>query len=145
MKTSVPVTAGEVNQLDIRLAVGNTGAGHAIMIVPEEWLDPRAGARLVTEWTGAISGVVDDTSGHAISASITAIEQPSLKHYQTTSDSNGFYRFPKIPAGSYCMEVNVAGFGPETGPEIKTDVQVSPGHVTRVESRLTPRMSQVNR
>ncbi len=65
--------------------------------------------------TGAISGVVQDTSGAVIAGAQVSIisEATSETLRQTTTDSAGGFTATLLPVGAYTVEVNVKGF-PDT-------------------------------
>jgi outer membrane receptor protein involved in Fe transport len=91
------------------------------------------------ENTGAIRGVVKDSTGAAIpGAKITASSPALVRPIEMTSDKEGGYRFPKLPAGVYTIIVNQTGFKTVKneeinlvlGSELTLDVTLTAGAVT---------------
>src|SRR5215467_14619196 len=63
------------------------------------------------ENTGAIRGVIKDSTGAAIpGAKVTASSPALVRAIDVTSDKEGAYRFPKLPAGVYTVTVTQTGF-----------------------------------
>ncbi|HLH32007.1 MAG TPA: carboxypeptidase-like regulatory domain-containing protein, partial [Terriglobia bacterium] len=61
--------------------------------------------------TGTILGVVADPSGGAIAGATVTVSNPSTGLTRTfTSESDGSYRFPDLPVGTYNVEVRRSGF-----------------------------------
>ena len=61
--------------------------------------------------TGNISGTVQDQSGAVVAgASVKAINPATNFTRETTSATNGFYRFDQLPVGTYNISVEAAGF-----------------------------------
>lgn len=61
--------------------------------------------------TGTISGTVQDQSGAVVAgASVKAVNPATSFTRETTSGTNGFYRFDQLPVGTYSITVEAAGF-----------------------------------
>lgn len=61
---------------------------------------------------GSISGTVKDTTGAVIASATVVATSPSLQGEQsTTTNSQGVYRFPLLPVGTYKITYSAAGFG----------------------------------
>src|SRR5262245_31276071 len=91
------------------------------------------------ENTGAIRGTVKDPAGAAIpGAKVTASSPALVRPIETTSDKEGAYRFPKLPAGIYTITVGQNGFKTVKneeinlvlGSELTLDIAMSAGAVT---------------
>src|SRR5262249_1777337 len=89
-KASITVTPG-ARQLDISFAVG-TGGG--VEVSPQ--FPP------LTQLTGEIVGVVNDSAGSAIAgAEIQAIKNSNTATYKTITDCSGFYKISDLAEGTY--------------------------------------------
>lgn len=86
--------------------------------------------------TGALRGLVTDSSGGVLLGATLTITGPSLPGTRsTTTDAAGEYRFPFLPPGrGYTLKVATAGF--ETAAH--EDVQVSLGREGTVNATLRP-------
>jgi hypothetical protein len=61
--------------------------------------------------TGTISGTVQDQSGAVIAGANVRAQNPATSFSrETTSATNGFYRFDQLPVGDYIISVEAAGF-----------------------------------
>ena len=61
--------------------------------------------------TGSLSGVViDPQKATVLSADVRLTNRETNKEYNTTSDSNGEFRFTLLPRGDYHLEISKAGF-----------------------------------
>ena len=59
----------------------------------------------------SISGVVKDVSGAVLpGVTVTATSPALLGTQAVTSEANGVYRFPNLPAGVYSMTFELQGF-----------------------------------
>ena len=70
---------------------------------------------------GSVSGTVVDPSGAVVRAAIVIIRNSDTRVQQSrTTDSDGLYTFPVIPAGHYQIEIAAPGFRPylQTGLEL---------------------------
>ncbi|HZS05120.1 MAG TPA: carboxypeptidase regulatory-like domain-containing protein [Blastocatellia bacterium] len=91
------------------------------------------------ENTGAIQGTVKDATGASIpGAKVTASSPALVRPLDTTSDSTGVYRFPKLPVGIYTVTASQSGFktiknediAVQLGDEIRLDIALTAGNVT---------------
>ncbi|HLK06708.1 MAG TPA: carboxypeptidase-like regulatory domain-containing protein [Candidatus Angelobacter sp.] len=133
IKRSVPVEAEA--SVDFHLSVGEYSGP---MVIP----DPAAQQnhqRTETESVGAIQGRVLDAAG-AVPARISAIDEATGKRYETTTDSNGAYRFRDLPPGTYCTRFEAWAGQWKTQPE-----ELRPTLQTSKEVRVAPpAVSEVN-
>ena len=61
--------------------------------------------------TGTISGTVQDQSGAVVAgANVKAVNPATNFSRETTSATNGFYRFDQLPVGTYTISAEAAGF-----------------------------------
>jgi hypothetical protein len=61
--------------------------------------------------TGTITGTVQDQSGAVIAGANVKAQNPATNFTrETTSATNGFYRFDQLPVGTYSISVEAAGF-----------------------------------
>jgi len=58
----------------------------------------------------SISGLVQDQAGAAISGAIVELVAGSVTQQSTTTDQSGSFRFNRLPAGKYQLNVRSAGF-----------------------------------
>jgi hypothetical protein len=88
---------------------------------------------LAQENTGAVSGTVKDPGGAVIPGAKVTLSGPALvRPLEATSDKEGSYTFPKVPAGIYTVTVGQTGF-----KTVKSeDVNVVLGQTSRVDVAL---------
>jgi hypothetical protein len=85
--------------------------------------------------SGAVRGVVSDSSGAVVaSASVALISRSSGQSLSRTSNSAGIFAFPSQPVGLYALEITAPGFR----REIVEPVLVQIGQTTSVNVRLQP-------
>ncbi len=61
--------------------------------------------------TGVISGSVEDSSGAVIpGAAISALQQQTSQRFDSVTDAQGRFNFPRLPAGNYRLEGSRTGF-----------------------------------
>src|SRR5262245_42441405 len=91
------------------------------------------------ENTGSVQGVVKDPTGAAIPGAEVILSGPALvRSLEATSDKEGAYIFPKVPAGIYTVTVSQPGFKTVKNEDVKVilgqaskvDVALSAGGVT---------------
>jgi hypothetical protein len=91
------------------------------------------------ENSGSVQGVVKDTTGAAIPGAKVTLSGPALvRSLEATSDKEGAYIFPKVPAGTYTVTVNQTGFKTVKNEDVnvilgqaaKVDVALSAGGVS---------------
>src|SRR6266511_4267867 len=65
------------------------------------------------EQTGAIAGVVKDSTGAVVPGATIEARSPSAVGVSTAvSDAQGLYRFPALPPGTYEVSASLSGFVP---------------------------------
>src|SRR5262245_49882130 len=86
------------------------------------------------ENTGSVQGTVKDAGGAVIPGAKVTLSGPALvRSLDATSDKEGNYIFPKVPAGIYTVTVNQTGF-----KTVKNeDVNVVLGQAARVDVALS--------
>src|SRR5262245_35540989 len=61
--------------------------------------------------TGVISGGVQDSTGAFVpGANVSAILQQTSQRFETSTDDQGRFIFPRLPAGNYLVEAGRKGF-----------------------------------
>ena len=81
---------------------------------------------------GSIEGVVRDASGAILPGATVEAKAPTGVVQSTTADTQGRYRFPSLPPGTYDVTATLSGFGGET-VEV---VRVSLGQIKKVDFSL---------
>lgn len=98
---------------------------------------------------GTIQGTVKDPSGAAVpGASVTLVQTQTGLHYNTTTNSAGFYVFPSKPLGPYALSVEAPGmakwrteFTLQVGQTAQVDTTMKVGSTTTqvtVAANVTP-------
>jgi hypothetical protein len=129
------VLAGSGASVDIRLSVGE----YSGPIVTPEPVAEEDSRRTGTGPAGTIQGTVIDATG-AVPARISAVDEATGKHFETTTDSNGAYHFRNLPAGIYCARFEAWAAQWKAHPE-----EVRPTFQTSKEVRVEPsRVSELN-
>jgi hypothetical protein len=68
---------------------------------------------------GSIYGTVTDPLGNVIEDALVALEaEPGRSRQTVATDSDGFFRFPGVAAGTFRLTVTAKGFAAWNGPEI---------------------------
>jgi hypothetical protein len=76
--------------------------------------------------TGTISGTVQDQSGAVVAGANVKAQNPATNFSrETTSATNGFYRFDQLPVGTYTISVEAAGFKKSVTPSVALSVNDS--------------------
>src|ERR1700683_4489724 len=76
--------------------------------------------------TGGISGVVTDPTGAVIAgAPVTATNAAQGLEIKSTTDTQGFYNFPRLAVGSYDIQVELPGFAPQKKSGIAVDADAA--------------------
>ena len=76
--------------------------------------------------TGGISGVVSDPTGAVIvGVAVTATNTAQGLQTKSITDTEGFYNFPRLPVGSYDVQVEIAGFAPQKKSGIAVDADAA--------------------
>src|SRR6186997_1823862 len=61
--------------------------------------------------TGSINGTVTNSSGGAVpGARVTATSPALIAAQTTTTNTEGQYRFPSVPPGTYAVKFEMSGF-----------------------------------
>lgn len=82
---------------------------------------------------GTITGTVKDATGAAIPGAAAAAENIATGlTVKATTDGNGSYSIPNLPAGTYKLTIKKEGFGAET----HTEILVNGDRTTTVDSTL---------
>ncbi len=75
---------------------------------------------LAQENTGSIQGAVKDSSGAVVPGAKVSLSGPALvRSLDATTDSQGGYIFPKVPAGTYTVTVAQTNFKTVKNEEVK--------------------------
>lgn len=83
-----------------------------------------------SEPSGAVSGTITDANGAVIPFALVTIFDEQTSFYQTAnSNQEGFYEFKNLPAGTYKLKFEAAGFEP------KEAAQISVGEGAALESQ----------
>ena len=88
------------------------------------------------ETTGSLKGMVADDVGTPIAGSIIEAVGP-LGTLSTTSDAQGNYRFPRLPAGNYTVTARFTGF-----IDAATDVNVNLGDAKSINFSMQKTFSE---
>jgi hypothetical protein len=88
------------------------------------------GALLGQETTGAIEGVVRDTSGGVLPGATVQAQGPAGT-LVAVADARGEFRFPRLPSGRYKVTATLSGFAPGEG-----EVDLTIGSTQRVDFSL---------
>ncbi len=92
------------------------------------------GLRAQDSATGAIRGVVLDSSGSRIAqASIVVVNLATGVRYSATSDAQGEFDLEVLPPGDYSVRAVAPGMSPQVTPQLHVDV----GGMAALEFRLT--------
>jgi hypothetical protein len=98
-------------------------------------ITPSAGAQTVTATTGAITGVVTDSTRASVQGVTVSLSGPSLIGGKTaTTDESGGYYFAAIPPGDYTVTFVRAGFA----TIVREGIHVSLGFSASVDAELRP-------
>ena len=83
--------------------------------------------------TGSVSGTVADPSGAVVRAAIVIIRNSDTGAQQSrTTDADGLYTFPELPAGHYQIEIAAPGFK----PYLQTGLALAASAVLKVDVEL---------
>jgi hypothetical protein len=91
------------------------------------------------ENTGAVQGTVKDPGGAVIpGAKVTISSRSLVRELEATTDKEGTYLFPKVPAGTYTVTVSQTGFKTTKSEDVlvvlgqaaRVDVALSAGNVS---------------
>jgi Carboxypeptidase regulatory-like domain/TonB dependent receptor len=92
--------------------------------------------------TGAITGIVEDTSGASVANAEVRITNQATKVVERTVNTNadGAFTAPLLPVGTYSLAVTSAGFAQRNF----LDIVVRVTETTRVTAKLNPQAVQQN-
>ena len=83
--------------------------------------------------TASVSGTVVDPSGAVVRAAIVTIRNSDTGVQQSrTTDAEGLYAFPALPAGHYQIEIAAPGFR----PYLQTGLELCPSAALQVDVEL---------
>jgi hypothetical protein len=92
-------------------------------------------AQTVTATTGAVNGIVTDSSKAVVPGVTVTLSGPSLITSQTiTTDARGAYRFSAVPPGDYGLNFELAGFT----TIVRAGIAVGLGFTASVDVELRP-------
>jgi hypothetical protein len=98
-------------------------------------ISPSLVSQTVTATTGAINGIVTDSSGAVLAnVEITLSGPAEMGIPRTQSSPTGSYQFPAVPTGDYVLTFELAGFGKVT----QSGVHVSVGFTATVNVEMKP-------
>jgi len=107
-----------------------------------------AAAQSVTATTGAVNGVVTDSTKAVVPGATVRLAGPALITTQTAvTDDVGAYRFSAVPIGDYTLTFELDGFAPsgrqgihvDLGFTATVDVELRPGALTdKISVRAAP-------
>jgi hypothetical protein len=76
--------------------------------------------------TGGISGIITDPTGAVIAgATVTSTNAAQGLQIKSTTDTQGFYNFPRLAVGSYDIQVELPGFAPQKKSGIAVDADAA--------------------
>jgi len=85
------------------------------------------------EVTGSIAGTIYDASGAVVPGATIEVAGPGLPRALTTvSETNGNYKFPSLPAGTYEVTASASGFHSMK----QVGINVALGKISRVDFKL---------
>ena len=90
-----------------------------------------APALVAQETTGAVDGVVRDSSGGVLPGTTVTVAGP-VGTLTTVTDAAGGFRFPRLPPGRYIVRTSLSGFIPG-----EQTIDLSVGTTRSVEFRLS--------
>ena len=94
-----------------------------------------ADAQTVTATTGAINGVVTDSTKTVVPGVTVSLSGPSLMTTRTAlTDEAGAYRFSAVPPGDHTLTFQLAGFG----TIVREGIHVGLGFTATVNVELSP-------
>jgi hypothetical protein len=83
--------------------------------------------------TATITGNITDASGAAVAnAKVTATDKERGTDYPATTNSDGYYRIPEIPASTYTIKAEAPGFQAQT----HTDVTLQLNQIAKLDFHL---------
>jgi len=100
---------------------------YAVMVLGLSFLFLATPGRAQVGNSGSIEGVVKDQSGSAVgNASVEVMNPVSGFHRETTTDSDGAFRFTNVPLNPYHMVAGAPGFAKYTqNVDVRSTVPIS--------------------
>jgi carboxypeptidase family protein len=84
---------------------------------------------------GSLEGAVTDSAGLALPGVTVSISGPAIVGYRAaTTDVNGAYQFPALPAGTYTLTCELLGYQPVH----REGIVITPGHASTLALGLAP-------
>ena len=84
---------------------------------------------------GSLEGAITDSAGLALPGVTVSISGPAIVGYRAaTSDVNGTYQFPTLPAGTYTLTCELLGYQPVH----REGIVISPGQASSLALGLAP-------
>lgn len=94
----------------------------------------RAAAQTVTATTGAVNGIVTDSTKAVVPGVTVRLSGPSLMTGRIVlTDETGAYHFSAVPAGDHTLTFELAGFG----PVVREGIQVGLGFTATVNVEMS--------
>jgi hypothetical protein len=95
----------------------------------------RAAAQSVTATTGAVNGIVTDSTKAVVPGVTVRLSGPSLMTSRTSvTDLAGAYRFSAVPTGDHTLTFELAGFG----TLVRDGIHVGLGFTATVHAEMSP-------
>ena len=86
-----------------------------------------------TNTSGEIAGLVTDATGAVVNhASVTVLDKDNGTQRSTTTKSDGFYRVPLLPPGTYSVTVSAPSFQTFAHDNVTVDI----GHAVHLDFKL---------
>lgn len=109
--------------------------GRVLLIVGALVLPAHGAAQTVTATTGAVNGVVADSTNLVLPGVNVSLSGPALMGVSSAvTDNSGAYRFSAVPPGLYRLVFELQGFGTVT----REGIQVGLGFTATVSVEMTP-------
>jgi hypothetical protein len=90
-------------------------------------------AAMAQQVTATITGNITDASGAAVAgAKVTATDKDRGTDYPATTNAEGYYRIPEIPASTYTIKAEAPGFQAQT----HTDVTLQLNQIAKLDFHL---------
>ena len=94
-----------------------------------------ANAQTVTSTTGAINGMVTDSTKAGMPGVTVTLSGPSLMTTRTTlTDTGGGYHFSAVPTGDHTLTFQLAGFS----TTVRSGIQVGLGFTATINVMMSP-------
>jgi len=94
-----------------------------------------ATAQTITATTGAVNGVVTDSTKAVVPSVMVSLSGPALMTTRTTlTDERGGYRFSAVPTGEHTLTFELAGFG----TIVRDAIHVGLGFTSTVNVEMSP-------